>query len=435
MQHATGAKPAPRNSDIRYQDYLAEEWIRLHAPCRWQGNVEVTFGEVPYAQLEPAGSCKRPRIVARWLQRLRRREPIAPLIVIPNGRGTYYVREGNHRHEALRLFLGAKAESTRVRVAVVAPEPSFRFRYRWFGTYGTYVLEPKRLPELRGMIVPPPRPSCSPDRLAPLLGRTLVIAAHPDDETACAVLLQRMREPAIVFLTEGAPAAEFFWHSYGSQQNYAAVRRAEALQALAAIGIGRAHFLSDLVGCGPFRDQELYLHVEELVARLPRIAESVAPEALLVPAYEGGHPDHDVCSFVGYVLGRALDIPVWEMPLYHRSASGCLVHQQFAVGTGAEVALEPTVLELQRQNAMVTAYASQTDLKDYLMARRELYRLQAGYDYSRPPYPWPLNYEIWEWPMIGTDICRAFLAYGMMCASCFRVPALAAPALAPAAVT
>lgn len=26
---------------------------------------------------------------------------------------------------------------------MVAPKPGFRFHYRWFGTYGTYLLEPQ----------------------------------------------------------------------------------------------------------------------------------------------------------------------------------------------------------------------------------------------------------------------------------------------------
>lgn len=88
MQYAAGAKPAYENSAIGYQDYLSKEWIRLHAPCRWQGNVQLAFRDIPYAQLEPAGSGKRPEVVAGWLERLRQRKPIAPLVVIPTGRGT-----------------------------------------------------------------------------------------------------------------------------------------------------------------------------------------------------------------------------------------------------------------------------------------------------------------------------------------------------------
>ena len=49
------------------------------------------------------------------------------------------------------------------------------------------------------------------------------------------------------------------------------------------------------------------------------------PETVIVPAYEGGHPDHDSCSFLGALLRRKLQSRVWEMPLYHRSPTGKLI--------------------------------------------------------------------------------------------------------------
>ena len=67
------------------------------------------------------------------------------------------------------------------------------------------------------------------DAIAPLLGRTLVLVAHSDDEAvACGALLQRIAAPLVVFATDGAPRADFFWRQYGSRTAYAAVRREEA---------------------------------------------------------------------------------------------------------------------------------------------------------------------------------------------------------------
>ena len=62
-----------------------------------------------------------------------------------------------------------------------------------------------------------------------LLARTLVIVAHPDDEAAgCGVLLQRMREPVVLFATDGAPEDPYFWARYGSREAYGEMRREEA---------------------------------------------------------------------------------------------------------------------------------------------------------------------------------------------------------------
>ena len=80
------------------------------------------------------------------------------------------------------------------------------------------------------------------ERLAPLLGKTLVLVAHPDDEAAgCGVLLQRIRQPVVVFATDGAPRDSFFWNKFGSREAYVQIRRDEALQALALLGIADLH--------------------------------------------------------------------------------------------------------------------------------------------------------------------------------------------------
>src|SRR5215813_3396381 len=92
---------------------------------------------------------------------------------------------------------------------------------------------------------------------APLVGSTLVLAAHPDDEVvACGALLQRMQRAVVVFATDGAPRSEGFWKKYGSREAYAEVRRQEARHALRSVGAS-ALFLSDFVPDG-IADQELF---------------------------------------------------------------------------------------------------------------------------------------------------------------------------------
>jgi LmbE family N-acetylglucosaminyl deacetylase len=102
---------------------------------------------------------------------------------------------------------------------------------------------------------------------------------HPDDEIACAVLLQRSREKRAVFATDGAPA-EFFWMHYGSREH-------------------------------PFQDQELFASIPPAIKALEEVAHRFQPDALLAPAYEGGQPDHDTCSFLVSVVGQKLSIPQW----------------------------------------------------------------------------------------------------------------------------
>lgn len=200
MFHVVEARPVESNCEIYYHDFLSQEWVRLHGPCRWQGNVQLKFRSIPYRLLEPAGSWKRPEIVAKWLLRLQRREPVPPVIVCPTERGTYYVREGNHRHEALGLFLGDKAERSRIRAVVALPKRGFRFRYRWFGTYGTYLLEPEgcaskrnreprvlpRLPAVRPQLPPALlRDESAGERTPSRLLLTAVAGRHADPANIC----------------------------------------------------------------------------------------------------------------------------------------------------------------------------------------------------------------------------------------------------------
>lgn len=242
--------------------------------------------------------------------------------------------------------------------------------------------------------------------LAPLLGRTLVAGAHPDDEAiGCGALLQRMREPHVAFLTDGAPRDSFFWHAHGSREDYAELRRREARAALRDLGIDKAHFLADIV------DQELFQQLSRAQDWLGELIARLRPEALLVPAFEGGHPDHDACNLLGAVAARRLRLPVWEMPLYHRSVAGVSVCQQFLSPNGHEVALQPLAEEREKKRRMVAHYASQGALLQQFPAPIEYFRPLPAYDYSRPPHSGVLNYEAWQWRMTGSEVAAAFTAH------------------------
>src|SRR5512146_2445946 len=109
------------------------------------------------------------------------------------------------------------------------------------------------------------------DALAPVLGKTLVLIAHPDDEAVgCGVLLQRMKEAVVVFGTDGSPHDPYFWGKYGSRAAYAELRRQEARASLGLAGVRHIEFLQS--GDGYFTDQELFRRlgaaVENLSARV-----------------------------------------------------------------------------------------------------------------------------------------------------------------------
>ncbi len=245
--------------------------------------------------------------------------------------------------------------------------------------------------------------------LQDLLGRTVVLAAHPDDECVlCGGLLQRMREPVVVYATDGAPQDPYFWKAHGSRAAYSRLRQEEARRALAQVGVSEVQFLCDrderLV------DQELFRNLATAFQLLRAEARLLQPEAILTLAYEGGHPDHDSCSFLASKLGPEFGVPVWEAPLY-RSRRTELSVQEFADPNGTEVFYEPTSDELVRKRAMCLQYASQGDFLKVFGLGRETFRPQAKHDYSRPPHDGQLNYERWQWSMTGKQVSAAFAAF------------------------
>jgi N-acetylglucosamine malate deacetylase 2 len=248
--------------------------------------------------------------------------------------------------------------------------------------------------------------------LATLLENTLVVVAHPDDETiGCGCLMQRMNEVRVVFSTDGAPADPQFWPKYQDRQHYASVRKLEACDALAYVDADEIIFLTDGNG-NTFPDQELYRCLDEAAHSLKTIIERTSPKALLTLAYEGGHPDHDSCDFLVNQVAAQTGIPAWELPLYHRALGGQR-NQEFWDADGSELLLEPNYAEIKRKQQMMAAYSSQSDALKQFTSPLERFRPLAAerYDYFHPPHPGQLNYEAWGWRMTGGDICASFADY------------------------
>ena len=242
--------------------------------------------------------------------------------------------------------------------------------------------------------------------LRQILGRTLVLVAHSDDEAVgCGALLQRMADPIVVFATDSAPRSDYFWKQYGSRQAYASLRKREAAQALNAVGVTHFHFVNEenLVV-----DQEVFLNLNRVFESLSKLIETELPEAILSLAYEGGHPDHDSCAFLASIAGRRFELPVWEMPLYHFAHNEVM---RSAFIDGASIQVSPISDELQRKHAMFSAYASQAHVLAEFSPEAETVRPMFAYDFSRAPHSGTLNYEAWQWPMKGSDLCEAFTSF------------------------
>src|SRR6185369_5391910 len=218
-------------------------------------------------------------------------------------------------------------------------------------------------------------------------------------------MLQRMREPIVVFATDGAPRSDFFWKQYGSRESYAIVRATEAEAALNVVGVHHHHRLCEH---NPIADQELFVNLECAYTSLSDLVEMEIPDAILTLAYEGGHPDHDCCAFLASIVGIRYELPVWEVPLYHRAGND-IVRQKFLNAGGLPVFA--TAEEMAKKRRMFEAYQSQAPVMAAFKSEFEAVRPMHDYDFTCPPHPGVLNYEAWQWPMSGADLCRAFAQF------------------------
>ena len=245
-----------------------------------------------------------------------------------------------------------------------------------------------------------------------LLGRTLVLVAHPDDECiAFGALLQRIREPLVVFATNGSPADPYFWQKYGSREAYAELRRQEALKSMRAAGVKDVLFLADMPGGEHLVDQELFRNLRTAYELLADVVARRMTTAMLTLAYEGGHPDHDSCSLLAAQLTHLASLPCWEAPLYHRNADGSGMFQQFPGSNDEVIDVRPTEVEQERKREMCQAYPSQGDFLDRFDLAREIVRPQIAYDYTRPPHEGKTNYEVWQWSMTAEEVSKAFTGF------------------------
>lgn len=249
------------------------------------------------------------------------------------------------------------------------------------------------------------------DALAPLSGRTLIIVAHPDDEAVtCGSLMQRMREPRILFCTDGAPLDPYFWGRYDSREAYSLLRQKEARLALSRLGVTSIEFLKIRSG-EHIVDQHLFERLPQAIEAVFQAVSRVCPEALLTLAYEGGHPDHDSCNFITSVIARECSLPAWEMPVNSLFEKGESKFQTFIWASQGLVSLKPTSNEVARKRQALEAYTSQGQFLVRFDSMDESFRPLAEYDYARPPQEGVLNYEAWQWSMTGKQVSAAFEAY------------------------
>ncbi len=137
-------------------------------------------------------------------------------------------------------------------------------------------------------------------------GRVLLVTAHQDDEVFIASrLLQHLSWQDTV---------QIIWTASGQKDSaYEITRKLESIKGCKYLGI-------DSVNCTflDFIDGETYKHLNEIYSILLSKVEEFKPNVIYIPAFEGGHIDHDIVHFATAKAAKILDetITIFEYPEY-----------------------------------------------------------------------------------------------------------------------
>jgi LmbE family N-acetylglucosaminyl deacetylase len=229
---------------------------------------------------------------------------------------------------------------------------------------------------------------------------TLVIAAHPDDETIGAgALLTRKPNVKIVHVTDGSPLnlGDALAAGFKSREEYAEARREETVRALAQAGV-REDAITNLL----FADQQLAFHLKELSERVLAFVQQAQPEIVLTHAYEGGHPDHDSVAFACHIALRLSEFSfcLCEFAGYHAGCGGMEIYA-FLPSEHSQYAYRLSADERELKMAMIKSFTTQQrTLQPFVRPEVERFRVAPEYDFTCPPHEGKLWYENFNW---GTD--------------------------------
>ena len=139
-------------------------------------------------------------------------------------------------------------------------------------------------------------------------GPLLFLLAHPDDEFGVFAWIERAladgRQVRCVWMTDGG------WGGQDIQR-----RQRESQNVLSAMGVPRQAM--DFLGAEHgFADGDLCNCLDALVEALCARYRDLAPSQILVPAWEGGHPDHDASHLAGLALAARTSSEVLQYGLY-----------------------------------------------------------------------------------------------------------------------
>ncbi|MBS3061943.1 MAG: PIG-L family deacetylase [Candidatus Diapherotrites archaeon] len=234
----------------------------------------------------------------------------------------------------------------------------------------------------------------------------LVIAPHRDDETlGCGEFIFDIQSQGhfvwVAFLTSGTSPEGKLNHN-----GHVQLRRREARRALKFLGVPSHRNIFF-----PLLTRNTYRKIPFLFAQLSKHVKKIEPQFILAPAFEGGHPDHDVASFLAHLLKQHHpNVVVLEYALYNwkKGARKC---KEFLEKDGF-ITWHPSKEAKKAKARALNQYRTQQHILS--LEKRtfvERFRPQPEHDYSRPPAHQKALYERWASGVRQQDVISHISAF------------------------
>ncbi|MFC7397135.1 PIG-L deacetylase family protein [Chelatococcus sp. GCM10030263] len=219
-------------------------------------------------------------------------------------------------------------------------------------------------------------------------GVVLFVFPHPDDDVFVGGTLS--------LLVRAGVRVEAAWMTSGGYDGLDEVREAELQHAMEVVGVCERHLLRQ-------PDGGLVGTLEESCGALRRLIEELRPQAVVAPAFEGGHADHDATNFaIAEACRRARsDARLFEYPCYapDGEAPEGLRLGAFPAGAVGVRRVDLDAAAMRCKLSMVEAYVSQQavfDLLGWRASATEFFReIPKSRDHRRPPAAGLDSYAHW----------------------------------------
>ncbi len=229
---------------------------------------------------------------------------------------------------------------------------------------------------------------------------TLIVVAHPDDETlGCAhELLRNSAGCHVLHVTDGGPFEARFWQQAGaaSREEYAARRKAELHAAMRVFGLSETQL--EML---PVADREAPRQIPTLIAEIAARLRELRPAIVYTHPFEGGHPDHDATAFAvqhacASIQAEGLPVPERREFTGYHARNGGFHSGDFLWEANAivDAPLAPAEQTLKRE--ALDCYRSQQRVIARFALSPQRWRIAPVYEFTRRPHAGPLYYEIRE---------------------------------------